>query len=97
MLNECDVNEETKIKIKTHLRYPDPNYNNRVNYYSNPSVNFGSIPTGDSNNNNAQLLIQRRFLMSAVGNEATTCSVSGLKFIFLLNILDEFLMGGFHL
>ena len=61
------------------FRYPDTNYNTRVNYYSNPNVNFGSIPTGDSNNKNAQLLIQRRFLMSAVGNEATTCSAaSGL-------------------
>ncbi len=60
-------------KLKFSIRYPDPNYNNRLNYYSTTTVKFNNIPTGDVNNNNALLLTQRRFLMQAVGNEGTSC------------------------
>jgi hypothetical protein len=59
-----------------YYRYPATNYDTRVNYFSNPNVNFNSIPTGDSSNYNAQLLVQRRFLMAAVGNEAVACPVT---------------------
>jgi len=59
-------------------RYPDEKYNIRLNYYSSSTVRFNNIPTGDANNNNAQLLTQRRFLMQAVGNEAAQCSAVGV-------------------
>jgi hypothetical protein len=55
-----------------------------VNYYSSASVKYNNIPTGDANNTNALLLIQRRFLMQAVGNEASTCSSSAIGNNFIL-------------
>jgi hypothetical protein len=62
-----------------HLSYPDPNYNTRVNYYSSPDIADNYIPTGDVNNNNAALLVQRRLQMQAVGNEATACPAESGK------------------
>jgi hypothetical protein len=69
--------------LKIILRYPDPNYNNRLNYYSSSTIRFNNIPTGDVNNNNALLLIQRRFLMQAVGNEGTACGGAIGKSMFV--------------
>jgi hypothetical protein len=58
--------------------YDAPGYSTRVNYYSssNPVVKYNSISTGNSNNDNAALLISKRFLMSNVGNEALACSAA---------------------
>ncbi len=55
--------------------YPNPNYNTRTNYYSSSSatVRFNGIATGNTANDNQALLLERRFLMAAVGNEATAC------------------------
>jgi viroplasmin and RNaseH domain-containing protein len=55
-------------------RYPDPNYGVVVNHYSNPSVTYDSdgksYPTGNADNNNADVLVRNRFLMSNVGDES---------------------------
>jgi len=32
------------------------------------------LTTGDANNDNSQLLIAKRFLMAAVGNESAVCA-----------------------
>ena len=63
------------IGIALICRYPDPNYGTRINYYSSssPTVRFNSIATGNTANDNQALIMERRFLMAAVGNEATAC------------------------
>ena len=73
----------TSISLKGHKitcvyllrRYPNTNYNTRINYYSSssPTVRFNGMATGNASNDNQGLLIERRFLMSGVGNEATKC------------------------
>ncbi len=55
------------------ISYYDGGYQNRVNYYSNPSIKYENVPTGDANSNNAELLTERRFIMSNVGNESMQC------------------------
>ena len=66
-----------KLFIFNYFSYDSANYENRVNFYSNPEVNFGQIPTGNVENDNAKLIIQKRFLMAAVGKEQFSCSISG--------------------
>ena len=65
----------TTIGIASIYSYPDPNYSTRINYYSSssPTVRFNNIATGNTANDNQALLMERRFLMAAVGNEATAC------------------------
>ena len=55
--------------------YPNTNYSTRINYYSSSSttVRFNGIATGNTATDNQALLLERRFLMAAVGNEATAC------------------------
>lgn len=57
------------------FRYNDPNYATRINYYSSSSANVrvNGIATGNANNDNQALIMEKRFLMAAVGNEATAC------------------------
>ena len=54
-------------------RYAATGYNTRLNYYSNPAISVGGIPTGNITDDNADLLTQRRFLMAAVGDESLAC------------------------
>ena len=64
--------------------YSAPNYSTRVNYYSSASslVRYNTLATGNANNDNQALLILKRFLMSNVGNEATTCTSTPIsKFV----------------
>ena len=53
----------------------DPGYLFRVNYYSSsdPSVTYFGIKTGNSNNDNRDLLIARRLEMATVGDENIAC------------------------
>ena len=55
------------------LSYNADGFQNRVNYYSNPSIKYQNIPTGDAKSNNAGLLTERRFIMSKVGDESMAC------------------------
>ena len=51
-------------------RYRDPYYNNRVNYLSNPNVEFEGMPVGSLTANNAKVLKETRFRCAAVGDES---------------------------
>lgn len=55
------------------LAYTADGYDKRVNYYSSPGLTFQSIPTGTAEDDNAKLLMERRFLMAAVGDESMGC------------------------
>lgn len=85
----------TSCFILATFRYADNNYQNRVNWYSNPNIKYSGIPTGDVSNNNAQNLIQRRFLMSAVGNEAISCT-DGLFYFDIYSNLWRWTMTDNH-
>ena len=45
----------------------------RVNYYSNPAVNFQGVPTGTASNDNARTLTEARFAAAAIGSESEKC------------------------
>ena len=57
------------------FRYADQDYATRINYYSSSSatVRFNYTTTGNKENDNQALIMERRFLMAAVGNESTIC------------------------
>jgi hypothetical protein len=61
--------------------YEDINYLTRVNYYSSASslVRYNNFATGNANNDNQAQLILKRFLMSNIGNEAMTCSITPIS------------------
>jgi len=48
----------------------------RVNYYSNPNVNFQGYATGTSTNDNARTLTEARFAAAAIGDESEKCSAA---------------------
>lgn len=53
--------------------YPNAGYSERVNYYSNPDVNFNGNPSGTNNDNNARVIRENRFDQAARGDESGTC------------------------
>ena len=62
---------------RTILAYNAAGHSTRVNYYSNPSVNYPSTgtPTGVTGaSNNAAVITQNRFAFAALGDESATCS-----------------------
>ena len=59
--------------FRTVLAYSGSGFRTRVNRYSNARVRFGGRRTGDSQNDNARLLNERRFLMQNVDNERRSC------------------------
>jgi len=66
--------------FRTILAYSASNHRQRVNYYSNPAVNYPATGTpcgvkaGSPNAaNNAALLTQQRFKLAALGDESKTC------------------------
>lgn len=54
-------------------RYSAPGHGERVNYYSNPDVNFNDYPTGTINDDNARVFTHNRFDQAARGDESGTC------------------------
>ena len=64
-----------KLKFKLFsYRYDADGYSTRVNYYSSSTILYqGKVATGDANTDVAGLLVERRFIMAAVGNESMTC------------------------
>ena len=48
----------------------------RVNYYSNPKVNYQGYPSGTYENDNARALTENRFAAANIGDESETCTVS---------------------
>ena len=66
-------NKSKIVFIFSSISYDADGYRNRVNYYSNPSIKYQNIPTGDAKSNNAGLLTERRFIMSKVGDESMKC------------------------
>ena len=67
--------EKDVVKLCACFSYPTTGYDTRIIYYSSSSatVRFNSIATGNIENDNQALLLEKRFLMSAVGNEQTAC------------------------
>ena len=60
--------------LRTILAYDEAGNATRINYYSSPTFLYqGTFPTGNGTTDVAGLLIQRRFIMAAVGNESMTC------------------------
>merc|ERR1711962_1570721 len=66
--------------FRTILAYSGTNHRQRVNYYSNPAVNYPATGTpcgvaaGSPNAaNNAALLTQQRFLLADLGDEKQSC------------------------
>ena len=57
------------------LSEPNKKYMLRINYYSssNPAVTYFGIKTGNADNDNRNLLVNRRFEMAAVGDEKVAC------------------------
>ena len=51
-------------------RYNDPYYGIRVNYLSNPNVEFQGVKTGSLTADNARVLTETRFRSAAVGDES---------------------------
>ena len=61
---------------RTILAYSATGHSTRVNYYSNPDVNYPptGTPTGVAGTaNNARLLIENRMALAAVDDESTSC------------------------
>merc|ERR1711937_942524 len=70
--------------FRTILAYSASNHQKRVNYYSNPAVNYPATGTpcgvaaGSPNAaNNAALLTQQRFLLADLGDEKQSCGGGG--------------------
>jgi len=66
-----------KSGYRTILAYTAQGYSTRINYYSNPSVSYRNVPTGDAVTNNAKVLTERRFIMAGVGDESLQCTSTG--------------------
>merc|ERR1719187_409153 len=60
-------------KYRTIMAYNDRG-ETRVNYYSNPDVDYRRSPTGNSRNNNAKVLRDVRFAAARIGNERMRCN-----------------------
>jgi hypothetical protein len=58
-------------------RYTATGYETRINFYSGVDSAFDGVPTGNVDNNNADLIAERRFLMAGVGQEAMGCDAWG--------------------
>jgi len=62
--------------FRTILAYNEPGHSQRVNYYSNPLINYPitGTPTGDASvSDNARLLNENAVGMAAIGDESETC------------------------
>jgi len=62
-----------KGSYRTIMAYNDAG-EQRVNYYSNPWVNYKNSPTGTLKNDNAKTLGDNRFLAAAIGDESMRCN-----------------------
>jgi hypothetical protein len=63
-------------KFKFLFSYYADGYYTRLNYYSSSNILFqGIYPTGNNATDNAGLLMDRRFLMAAVGDESMSCTL----------------------
>jgi hypothetical protein len=63
--------------VRTILAYSANGHSRRVNYYSNPNVNYPGTgtPTGvTGTSNNARVLTVQRFNLARVGDESRSCS-----------------------
>jgi hypothetical protein len=60
-------------KYRTIMAYNDQG-ETRVNYYSNPDVDYRRFPTGNSRNDNARVLTDVRFATARIGNEKMSCN-----------------------
>ncbi|XP_059090627.1 coadhesin-like [Tigriopus californicus] len=60
---------------RTILSYSAPGHSRRINYYSNrnPEVTFNGQLVGNATRDNARVLLERRFLMEALGTESEPC------------------------
>ena len=65
-----------KKGFRSIMAYPDPWYPTRVNYYSNPAVEYPETgtPTGVAGSaNNVAVLLKNRFKMAKLGDESIKC------------------------
>ena len=66
------------------MGYNYPGHSFRVNYYSNPNVNYQGSASGTSSANNAKVISDNRFAMAAVGDESGSCPGEGKLFYDIL-------------
>ena len=62
---------------RTILAYSAEGHTKRVNYYSNPSVDYpvSQTPTGvEGLSDNARVITQNRFAFASLGDESATCT-----------------------
>ena len=59
---------------RTAMAYNADGHKTRVNYLSNPDVEYRGYPTGDADRaDNARVVTENRFLMADIGDEAHGC------------------------
>merc|ERR1712179_178512 len=63
------------IGYRTAMAYNADGHKTRVNYLSNPRVEYKGYPTGDADSaDNARVVKENRFLMADIGNESKSCN-----------------------
>jgi len=58
---------------RTIMAYYVKGFGPRVNYWSNPLVNYENVPTGTAEENNARILREHRFAFADIGDESSPC------------------------
>jgi len=59
---------------RTAMAYRKDGHATRVNYLSNPDVEYKGFPTGDARKaDNARVITENRFLMADIGDESQSC------------------------
>ena len=58
------------------MAYNNDGHKTRVNYLSNPRVEYKGYSTGDADSaDNARVVKENRFLMADIGDESKSCNV----------------------
>jgi len=60
--------------LRTIMGYSEEGHKKRVNYWSSQKVEYKSMTTGSSTEDNARVLTENRFAFAAVGDESGDCS-----------------------
>ena len=59
---------------RTAMAYNADGHKTRVNYLSNPNVEYKGYPTGEADADNARVVKENRFLMADIGDESQSCT-----------------------
>merc|ERR550517_1959205 len=71
--HEIGHNHLIEKGYRTVLAYNSPGYSTRVNYYSNPAINYPGTGTSTGVNglsNNARVITENRYAMDALGSDS---------------------------